>query len=310
MQVNLHHSRTAALHLSQLILDLDVDVVLLQEPYASKSLDGVYYVKYVPPGYSQYHTLNKDHAYGSAVLAKTALGATLCVQGAKNEVAGISIDASPSPLHLFSVYCRFSLPSSAAFLQEFFDALPVDMRRDSIFGIDCNGKNKLWNSSVTDRKGSEVESLLLSSSLTVANVELSLLDHVPQGTGFVDITVVGDGAGVDYWHFPNIPSLSDHPYIIFRASISRRSQIPTRAPDYLFPNPSRCDMDRFRELLANELDIFPVPVPSGLSTTEAIDSFLDVLVDRVRRCAIGAKGGVAAAMAPPGCRGGLRSSGC
>jgi len=299
VQINLHHSRTAALNLSQLILDLDVDVVLLQEPYAAKSSDGSFYVKYVPTGYSQYHSLDKDHAYGAAVIAKSALGATLCGQGAQNAVAGVRIDSSPAPLYLFSVYCRFSLPSSAALLQSLFDALPVGIRRDSIFAIDCNGKSKLWNSSVTDRKGSEVESLLLSSSLSVANLELSSLDHVPRGTGFVDITVLGDGASVEYWHFPNIPSLSDHPYIMFRAATSRLGCAPAPAPNNLFPNPSRCDMNRFRELLASELEIFPVSHLSGLDTAGGIDSVLELLVDRIRRCAVGAKLKSTSATAPP-----------
>jgi endonuclease/exonuclease/phosphatase (EEP) superfamily protein YafD len=35
LQINLRHSRCAALNLSQLILDLDIDVILIQEPYAA-----------------------------------------------------------------------------------------------------------------------------------------------------------------------------------------------------------------------------------------------------------------------------------
>ncbi len=107
VQINLHHSRSAALHLSQLILDLDVDVVLLQEPYSAKSDDVAYYVKYVPEGYSRLIVSNRDHAYGSAVLAKTSLGATLCGQGAANAIAGIKIDASPSPF----IYFRYTVDS-------------------------------------------------------------------------------------------------------------------------------------------------------------------------------------------------------
>ncbi len=299
VQINLHHSRTAALHLSQLILDLNVDVVLLQEPYAARSSDGAYYVKYVPTGYSQYHSLDKDHAYGAAVLVKSSLGATVCGQGAQNAVAGVRIDSSPSPLYLFSIYCRFSLPSSAAFIQTLFDVLPEGVKRDSVFAIDCNGRNKLWNSSVTDRKGSEVESLMLAASLTVANLELSALDHVPRGTGFVDITALGDGARVEFWHFPNIPSLSDHPYIMFRAAPSRMGRVPAPAPSNLFPNPNRCDMNRFRELLASELEIFPVSHQLNLNTAGDIDSFPELLVDRIRRCAIGAKVKSTSSMAPP-----------
>jgi len=256
-------------------------------------------VKYVPDGYSQFHSLDKDHAYGSAILAKTSFGAALCGQGAMNAAAGIRIDASPSPMYLFSVYCRFSLPSSAAFLQDFLSTLSAGMMRDSIFAIDCNGKNKLWNSSATDRKGSEVESLLSSSSLSIANVELSSLDHVPLGTGFVDITALGDGASVEYWHFPNLPSLSDHPYIMFRATNSRPSHVPKRAPSNSFPNPSRCDIDNFKELLKRELEFLPVSHASELTSTDSIDNYLDLLVDRVRRCAVGSKNRDEVALAPP-----------
>lgn len=297
VQINLHHSRSAALHLSQLILVLDVDVILIQEPYAARSVDGAYYVKYGPKGYFQYHSLNGDHAYGSAILAKNSLDAALCEQGAMNAIAGIRIDASPSPLYLFSAYCRFSLPSSAIFLQDFLGTLPVGVMRDSVFAIDCNGKNKLWNSSMTDRKGSEVESLLVSSSLAIANVEIASLDHAPLGFDFVDITALC--VNVEYWHFPNIPSLSDHPYIMFRAANSRPSPVPKRAPHNSFPNPSRCDVDLFKELLTRELEFWPVSHASELTSTASVDNFLDLLVDRVRRCAVGSRNKEIAAMAPP-----------
>ncbi len=133
---------------------------------------------------------------------------------------------------------------------------------------------------------------LNSSSLSIANVELSSLDHVPLSTGFVDITALGDSASVEYWHFPNIPSLSNHPYIMFRAANSRPSHVPAQAPHNLFPNPSRCSIDLFKELLLKELELLPVPNVSDLASATSIDSLLDQLLNRVRKCAVGAKIGI------------------
>ena len=68
LRINLRHSRSAALNLSQLILERKLDVILIQEPYAisSPSLD----LFAIPPGYSSHHSLNKDHAFGAAILVK------------------------------------------------------------------------------------------------------------------------------------------------------------------------------------------------------------------------------------------------
>ena len=49
LQINLRHSRAAALNLSQLLLDLDVDVAFIQEPFAVS--DPSVSVKYVPDNY-------------------------------------------------------------------------------------------------------------------------------------------------------------------------------------------------------------------------------------------------------------------
>lgn len=57
-----------SLHLSQLLLDLDIDIALLQKPSAVSDLSPR--LKYIPEGYVVLHNLSGDHAYGAAIIAK------------------------------------------------------------------------------------------------------------------------------------------------------------------------------------------------------------------------------------------------
>jgi hypothetical protein len=109
MQINLRHSKAATLHLSQILLDLDIDIVLVQEPYAKRNLflDDIIQIPYLPDQYTVHHNLNKDHAYGAVILTKRYLMAKTIANFSSNEYIGISLfNNSKTPIHLFSVYCR------------------------------------------------------------------------------------------------------------------------------------------------------------------------------------------------------------
>jgi hypothetical protein len=69
--INLHHSKLASATLAQTVLDLDIDVVLIQEPYAYSAEIPV--VANIPPGFSAFHHLSNDHAYGSVILIKDSI---------------------------------------------------------------------------------------------------------------------------------------------------------------------------------------------------------------------------------------------
>ena len=90
-QINLRHSRSAALNLAQLIIDLDIDVVLIQEPFAKvSSLSSSIEVKFIPPGYASFHCLSSEHAFGSAIIIRASLNASLCSFGLSNNCCGKS----------------------------------------------------------------------------------------------------------------------------------------------------------------------------------------------------------------------------
>ncbi|EFX62974.1 hypothetical protein DAPPUDRAFT_119650 [Daphnia pulex] len=88
LQINLRHSSLASASLAQAILDFEIDIVLIQEPYAMSSFTPV--VANVPPGFSAFHMLSEDHAYGSAILAMTNV--------ARNLKASFNLNVANRPL--------------------------------------------------------------------------------------------------------------------------------------------------------------------------------------------------------------------
>ena len=81
--------------------------------------------------------------------------------------------------------------------------------------MDGNAKNKLWGSSRTDKKGVELEHLIVKNNLNVANVPNSKLEYIPSKISKVDVTLYGDKVKISGWKFLNTVSLSDtHTYTL------------------------------------------------------------------------------------------------
>lgn len=69
-----------------MLVDRNIDIALIQEPYAIGSTSPE--VMGVPTGYTAYHNLTEHHPNGAAVIAKNSLRAKLCHYG-RNDVAGV-----------------------------------------------------------------------------------------------------------------------------------------------------------------------------------------------------------------------------
>jgi exonuclease III len=111
LQINLRQFKAAALNLSQIILDNNIDIILIQEPNAitEPSLE----LFSIPPGYSSYHSLSNDHAYGAGIIAKSSLAISTYPRGAANHSCGINLTVNGTKILFFSVYLRPSLPDVA-----------------------------------------------------------------------------------------------------------------------------------------------------------------------------------------------------
>ena len=88
LQINLQHSLAASLSLSQTISELNLDLIFIQEPYFTTNNKNF---PNLPLGYSVYHSLTEDHAYGSAIIYKSNLKEEPLPMYSNNEITAIDV---------------------------------------------------------------------------------------------------------------------------------------------------------------------------------------------------------------------------
>ena len=109
LQISLHHSKLASLSLAQVVLNFDIDIAMIQESYAFTATTPV--VANIPPGYSIYHNLTRDHAYGSAILVRDSLAKAykLTTKHFDNHVSCIELKTHSGTYRFASVYLSRSI---------------------------------------------------------------------------------------------------------------------------------------------------------------------------------------------------------
>ena len=186
LQINLRHSRRASASLAQVILENDFDFVFIQEPYAICIHASV--LTNVPPGYDAFHNLSNDHAFGAAIIVKSCYSAVsrpVPVQ-LRNFVSVIDVTTCVGTFRLLSIYVRPSIRDISSTLRPILDCF---LTPTTIIAIDSNAKNRLWNSTTTDKKGMELKMILSDYRMNLVNAPLHKLDFIPGGTSFVDQTL-------------------------------------------------------------------------------------------------------------------------
>jgi hypothetical protein len=181
LQINMQHAKAAALHLSQLLIDMNIDIVFIQEPCAISQPN--ISLQSIPDHFVQLHSLSHDHAFGAAILAKRFLSPSLLPLKISNCAASAKIIIHDRPLFHFSVYCRPSLIDLKSFLYDLSRSLTPEITSHSILCFDANARNPLWNSNLLDSKCIIFEDFCRSLGLNIANAALyNLNHHLPNST--------------------------------------------------------------------------------------------------------------------------------
>ena len=285
LQINLRHGRLATAAFAQTLLELDTDIALVQEPFATSLLaDSPFLIPNLPDSYEALHRLNDNHHFGAAIVAKKSLKCRLLPDLSENHVAAALLELDGLSFVILSIYLRPSLPSLEV------ELLPILSRAFSlstrlVIGADANAKNPIWNSPVSNLRGRELEALLARLPLNVCNLPIASLAFVPPATSFIDVTLVGNMVKVANWHFPDIPSLSDHPYIVFElARHGTRFGRPPRLFNSLPPLQS-IDKEKFKTLLRAAFASSQLLRTDALLTSAGIDEAVCTLVDLITKCA-------------------------
>lgn len=270
LQIKLRHSKAASILLMKTVTDNNVDVVLIQEPYAIKK--ATVELPNVPPGFTAYHRLGDDFQYGSAILVKSSVESKMLEKKTNNQVTCVQIFSGKEAVLLMSAYCRPSTQGVGTVISQPFKHHSRLLPR-ALIALDSNAKNVLWNSRRTDDKGSELENLALLSGLSFANRRKEELSFVPGGTSFVDVTLIGSETEVANWRYLEDHSLSDHPYIIMElihAIITKNKGLTTERKT---PRIEEIDKNKFKTSLPCQIE--SVGLKLSPTTEEEVDQFAE-----------------------------------
>jgi len=111
LQINLRHCRLAAATFSQTLLDFDIDIALVQEPYATRDSAALPpHIPFLPDAYHALHRLDSNHHFGAAIVVKKTLRCNLVPSDSKNHVATALLEFDGSKT-LYLLTLSPSLPS-------------------------------------------------------------------------------------------------------------------------------------------------------------------------------------------------------
>ena len=187
LQINLQHNSAAAANLSQTLLELNLDIILVQEPYCYFSSRKI---TNVPQGYKAFLFPSKDFHFGSSIILKNGIIAKPILDICNNEVTGVQIVSHNLDVFLLSVYCRPTLANLKDTLRPVFESSNIEVS-NTIICMDCNAHDPLWNSPYTDPKGTELLNIISEEQLSCANILREELSFILQHTSFVDVTLAG-----------------------------------------------------------------------------------------------------------------------
>ena len=275
LQINIQHSSAASASLSQIILDLDVDIVFLQEPYFLNNSDKL---ANVPPGYHFCHVPGTSNFYSSAIIFKRTLPLSNNPELSSPQVAVVGLPFETGFVQLVSMYCRPSEQNLSMTLDPLLTH-PSFHVKSSIICMDSNAHHPLWNSNYEDPKGRELEEVLAAHPLQIANQKHVENSNLYLKTTYVDLTLAGDNIleFIRGWKYLDMPSLSDHPFIFFSIDVTPSKKI--NSPDWM-PPLLQIDVLKMKAMLHSML-----PPVVTLTNIQEIDTATNNLTDCIRRCA-------------------------
>ena len=119
------HCRDAALNLSQVLLELGVDVALNQEPYAAPNpLTGVIEFMFVPPDYTTVPNFESHHAYSSAIILKSSIQISFLSIAPSNNFWALFPNLTENHILFLSIYCCPSTPGIKDSFESILLAIP------------------------------------------------------------------------------------------------------------------------------------------------------------------------------------------
>ncbi|KAF8765147.1 Retrovirus-related Pol polyprotein type-1 like protein [Argiope bruennichi] len=123
-----------------------------------------------------------------------------------------------------------------------------------VWNMDSNNKSELWFSPYSNARGNKLCEFISANNLFIINEDCGPTFRAPQGTSYIDVTVVGLHLlqGISSWCLSENESLSDHVMIEFEFCLSTVLQDTSRVPFIIF-NTKKANWCHFREFCSSRI---------------------------------------------------------
>ena len=265
MQLNAQHKRAANSAWQAEIIEKDVDVALIQEPYITKN--GM--IPGLPSNYLQY---SNGISAKSAVIVRRSLSHFHLSSFLSDDLVAVAVT---SQTHGRLVVCSIYCPCTAdAIPSSFTSLLSAEKGKGKLIaGIDTNGHSSFVGYNKSDTRAQAWEEILVSENLRLHNTFGAKTFRNTRGNeSTIDWTITDENIGdrIVNWHVDESGTcLSDHMHILFEL---RTDVIEIPKSQYDF---KRGDWNSFQILLTTELANSP---PMDYSSSLGLDKIVDNLM--------------------------------
>lgn len=227
IQLNTDFSKASTLLIEKHMHEFNIDAALLQDIHCEKfGLDQ----KYKPPDFIEFNSFyyrdNTNTIPKAALYIKKGIQVTLLAQASNHHCITCMIHLDNSNFVIISsIYSPPPDNSPTLRTDHLFNSLTKIQVEKLVMCGDFNSHSSLWsNEAKNDRKGNELEIVLLQNDLTVLNSVTSppTFENTQGGKSWIDISTAGSqiADNVINWRVRNDESLSFHKIITFSLNLS------------------------------------------------------------------------------------------
>ena len=211
LQLNLQHSRSATYNLTQTIIENNIDMAFLQEPYTVRNN-----VAGFPKSF-------KIFAYGNgkkraAIILNNNKIDAVAVQQVSDEDATL-IEFSYKGLNFYGASLYFAIDQDLGRdIGKVEEIRKLTRGKGLILSIDSNSRSKLWHDTHTNQRGKTLEEFIITSDLFLINQESDIPTfETLRGRSWIDLTICNNilVQKTRRWTCGENESCSDHNLIRF-----------------------------------------------------------------------------------------------
>lgn len=215
-QLNLQHSRTATYNLTQLILQNNIDVAFVQEPYT------------VLNNVAGFPKSLRIFAHGvgrkrSAIIINNNIDA-IAIRQLSNEDATL-LELRHGDYNFYGASLCFPIDRDIERdIESIGKIIQLTKGKGIIISIDSNSRSKLWCDKTTNQRGKSLEEFILTHDLFLMNEATDTPTfETMRGRSWIDLTLCDNALvqKISWWTCGEEESCADHKIIFFNISAER-----------------------------------------------------------------------------------------